>query len=114
MNPQDFNTMGRDELILMLVAATNTADKLKGEMRRLDAWMEENLNMDTVHQRHAGRSTTPVDSAIAVMGDAKSIIESAWPHLQTLFKNVASVLTNAGLLHPVAWQWPIKGPDKAP
>jgi hypothetical protein len=80
---------------------------MRANVRRLHAWMFNNLNLDLVSED----STT--DQAIKVMSNFKEAMEAAWPHLQTLLTGTVDVLTQAGFIptkrpttgdiYPVDW-----------
>lgn len=65
------------------------------DREQLRDWMLENLTL-----REDDKAGNPVLVVIRVMSDVKTILSSCWPHVLTLWGNVAHVLKNAGVLPP--------------
>jgi len=67
----------------------------RADRERLREWLTQ---YTSVYKTTSLTDPNPVTLAIRIMNDTRTVITAAWPHLVTMYTNIAHVLRNAGVI----------------
>lgn len=88
-----------------LVELLNELGDHRQAQKRLNDWMNENLHLNAAsHAALRVPEAGSIDRAIFVLNEVKTVMQAAWPHLETVLTNVVQVMAYAGIVKPSTWK----------